>query len=169
MSAIDGATTSVVERKGRFGMILRNGLRSAAAVCLAGGALLIGGALPASAEVQSPLGVITLDPNTAIADGQTITLHAQRLAPETLYTTAQCSIELLRCDPGSVSAFTTDSNGNATVQVVAQRVIEVTNIDGQPVSEDCRATARRCSVLAWNDTGGNRDTYAATLTFAAPK
>ena len=125
--------------------------------------------MPASAEVQSPLGVLTLDPSTAIADGQTITLHAQRLAPETEYLTAQCSTELLRCDPDSVSTFTTDSEGNAMVQVVVARVIGVTDIDGQRVSEDCGATARRCSVLAWNEIDANRDTYSATLTFTAPK
>jgi hypothetical protein len=138
---------------------------------LAGSAFLVGGASPASAAEQSPFGVITLDPSTAIEDGQTITLYAQRLAPNTVYSTVQCNLLTLHCDTDRTS-FTTDGDGNATAQVTPERVIEGAVRD-VTFSEDCGVAPRTCVLIAFSQSGDDAlvvDSYGASLTFApAPK
>ena len=141
--------------------------RAAAALCLAGGALLAGGASPASAELQQPFGVITLDPSTAIPEGKTITLYAQALAPNTEYKYVQCVTTGSGFCDSDTDTFLTDSSGNATVQVTPERVIEgYAPKTGEPFSQDCAVAPRTCGIYAFNLSDWAVDSYGATLTFA---
>jgi len=140
------------------------------AVALLGALVLSSAVLVASATPAMAAPTVTVDPSTALADGQPITVTITGLEPNFPVDTAQCTAvyvqrhEIFDCEPSFVPQVQADSSGRAVVHLRAKRFISTFNgiVDCLSVADPCVIAGASAADLGSADTAG-----AAPITFDA--
>lgn len=109
-------------------------------------------------------GVVTLDHDADLVDGQRITVGATGLEPDATYSIAQCTSDLHTCSDERKSVDTGNDGSFTATTITVHTDLSFVDSDGQAQTVDCTVHTRSC-VIAVSDLTGSGDTASAAIAF----